>query len=330
MRTQTYMIAALAAGAALVPTAGAQSTSTSSGHAWPAKVITIVVPAPAGGMTDIFGRLLADGLAKELKQPVIVESKPGAGTNIANQFVARAQPDGYTLLIGATPLAINPSVYSKLAYDPQRDLLPVRLLTRMPNVVVVVPSSPMGSIAELINWARANPGKLNYASPGSGTSVHLSAELFKSMTATDILHIPYKSSAQTVLAVMSGEAHVVFENIPLVLPQTKAGKLRALAVTSGVRSAAMPEVPTVTESGLAGYEVTAWVGLLAPAGTPAGVVRLLDETSQRVLATTMLRDRFGDIGVAPADEGPDAFRTLIRSETQKWAAVAKKANIRAD
>ena len=322
MQKHTVIASTFTIGVALATSAVAQS--------WPTKPVTIVAPGPAGGTTDLLARMLGEGLTKELKQPVIVDNKPGAGTNIGNQAVARAQPDGYTLLIGAATLAINPAVYSKLAYDPQRDLLPIRLLARAPNVVVVAPTAPASNVTELINWARSNPGKLNYASPGSGTSVHMSAELFKSMTATDIVHVPYKGSSQAVSAVLSGEAQMVFETILLVLPQAKAGKLRALAVTGATRSAAMPDIPTVSESGVAGYEVTPWFGVLAPTGIPAEVIRTLDETSRKIFATTILRDRIRAMGADPADEGPDAFRALIRTETQKWAAVAKKANIRAD
>jgi tripartite-type tricarboxylate transporter receptor subunit TctC len=322
MQKHTVIASTFTIGVALATSAVAQS--------WPTKPVTIVAPGPAGGTTDLLARMLGEGLTKELKQPVIVDNKPGAGTNIGNQAVARAQPDGYTLLIGAATLAINPAVYSKLAYDPQRDLLPIRLLARAPNVVVVAPTAPASNVTELINWARSNPGKLNYASPGSGTSVHMSAELFKSMTTTDIVHVPYKGSSQAVLAVLSGEAQMVFETILLVLPQAKSGKLRALAVTGATRSAAMPDIPTVSESGVAGYEVTPWFGVLAPTGIPAEVVRTLDETSRKIFATTTLSDRVRAMGADPADEGPDAFRALIRTETQKWAAVAKKANIRAD
>lgn len=322
MQKHTVIASTFTIGVALATSAVAQS--------WPTKPVTIVAPGPAGGTTDLLARMLGEGLTKELKQPVIVDNKPGAGTNIGNQAVARAQPDGYTLLIGAATLAINPAVYSKLTYDPQRDLLPIRLLARAPNVVVVAPTAPASNVTELINWARSNPGKLNYASPGSGTSVHMSAELFKSMTATDIVHVPYKGSSQAVSAVLSGEVQMVFETILLVLPQAKAGKLRALAVTGATRSAAMPDIPTVSESGVAGYEVTPWFGVLAPTGIPAEVVRTLDETSRKIFATTILRERVRAMGADPADEGPDAFRALIRTETQKWATVAKKANIRAD
>ena len=322
MQKHTVIASTFTIGVALATSAVAQS--------WPTKPVTIVAPGPAGGTTDLLARMLGEGLTKELKQPVIVDNKPGAGTNIGNQAVARAQPDGYTLLIGAATLAINPAVYSKLAYDPQRDLLPIRLLARAPNVVVVATTAPASNVTELINWARSNPGKLNYASPGSGTSVHMSAELFKSMTATDIVHVPYKGSSQAVSAVLSGEVQMVFETILLVLPQAKAGKLRALAVTGATRSAAMPDIPTVSESGVAGYEVTPWFGVLAPTGIPAEVVRTLDETSRKIFATTILRERVRAMGADPADEGPDAFRALIRTETQKWATVAKKANIRAD
>lgn len=240
---------------------------------WPARPITLVAPGGAGGTSDLFARILAEGLTRELGRNVIVENRPGAGLNIGFQAVAQAKPDGYTLLIGAAALGINPHLYKNLAYDPIRDLQPVRLIARLPNVVTVKGDSSLKSVAELIALLRASPGRFNYSSGGAGTVVHLSTEYFKSITGTDLVSVPYKSSALAASAVVSGDVLVAFENIPIVLPMVKGGKLRALAVTSAFRSSSLPDVPTVAESGLKDYEFTSWFGLLAPTGTPADVVK---------------------------------------------------------
>ena len=297
---------------------------------WPERTITIVAPGGPGGTTDIFARLLAAGLPKALGQAVIVENRAGAGTNIGNQSVAQAKPDGYTLLIGAAALAINPHLYKALAYDPQRDLQPVRLIARIPNVVVVNAASPARTVKDLIDLLRRNPGKYNYASPGAGTTVHLGTELFKSLTATDFVGVPYRSSALSMSAVLGGEVLVAFENMPVVLPHVKAGTLRALAVTSASRSPNLPDVPTLAEAGVAGCEVTSWFGLVAPAGVPPDVIRRLDEATRVYLQTTAAQEKLRAMGAEPATEGPDAFRQLIRVESEKWGGVIRKANIRAD
>lgn len=297
---------------------------------WPARTITIVVPAPAGGTIDLFARLLTEALTRDLRGTVVVENRPGAGTNIGNQWVAQARPDGYTLLVGAAPLTINPHLYKSLAYDPIRDLQPVRLIARVPNAIVVKGDGPLKSVSELIEQVRANPGRFNYGSPGSGTSVHLATELFKSMTGTELVHVPYKSSPQSASAVLSGDVLVAFENMPIVLPLVKAGKLRALAVTGAARSPSLPDVPTVAEAGVKGYEVSAWFGLLAPARTPAEVVRRLDEATQRFLSSPEAKERIRALGAEPADEGPEAFERLMRAETEKWGALIRAAKIRAD
>ena len=296
---------------------------------WPARTVTIVAPGGAGGTTDIFARLLAPVLAKDLGQSVVVENRPGGGLNIGFQWVAQAKPDGYTLLIGALALATNPHLYKTLSYDPQRDLQPVRLIARIQNVVAVNANSNVRSVADLIDLLRRNPGKYNY-SAGTGTAVHLGTELFKSMTSTDFVFVPYKSSAEAVTAVLSGDVLVAFENMPVVLPHVKAGKLRALAVTSASRSQDLPDVPTLAESGLAGFDVSSWFGLLAPAGTPPEVVRRLDEATQAFLQTPEGQQKIRAMGAEPAREGPEAFRQLVRAEAEKWGPVIRKANIRVD
>jgi tripartite-type tricarboxylate transporter receptor subunit TctC len=310
---------------ALLPWVGAHAAEP-----WPARTIVLVAPAQAGGAIDLFARLSAEGLARELGRSVLVENRPGAGTNIGNQFVARALPDGHTLLLGAATLAINPHVYKGLAYDPMRDLLPVRLVARVPNVVVVSAGGSVSSVSELVRLARANPGRFNYSSPGPGTSVHLAAELFKAMTDTNLVHVPYKSSPASAAAVLAGEVLVAFENMPIVLGPVKAGKLRALAVTTAQRSSQLPDVPTLAEAGVKGYDVSAWFGLLAPAGTPPEIVRALDGAARRALSSAEAMERIRGLGAEPADEGPEAFAALIRSESAKWGPVIRKANVTAD
>lgn len=297
---------------------------------WPTRTITLVAPGPAGGTSDIFARLVADGLSKDLGQTVIVENRVGVGTMLGSQFVANAKPDGHTLLMGAAALAIGPHVYRSISFDPVRDLQPVRVIARFPNVVVVSGSGPIKSVNDLLEVLRANPGRYNYASGGIGISEHLAGELFKSMTGADILHVPFKGSTDAAIAVVTGDALVDFGNMAPVMPQVKAGKLRAIAVTGATRSFALPDVPTVAEAGVSGYEVTTWFGLLAPAGTPTDVIRTLDAATQRILALPVTRERLRAMGAEPTDEGPKAFAELLRSEHAKWGAVVRKANIRAD
>ena len=248
---------------------------------WPTRTITVVAPGPAGSTSDLFARLIADGLSKELGRPVIVDNRPGAGTLVGAQLVARAKPDGYTLLVGAAALTIGPHIYRDIDFNPVRDLRAVRVIARFPNVIVVNGNDRIQNLAGLLQVVRANPGRFNYASGGVGISEHLAGELFKSMTGIDIVHIPFKGSVDAAIAVIKGDALVDFGNMAAVLPQINAGKLRAIAVTSATRSSTLPAVPTVSEEGVGGYEVSTWFGLLAPAETPAHVIGALDEAAQR-------------------------------------------------
>jgi tripartite-type tricarboxylate transporter receptor subunit TctC len=294
---------------------------------WPARPIRLVVPTTAGGTADQVGRLVAEQLGTALKQPVVVDNKPGAGTNIGNEHVARAPGDGYTLLIGAATLAINPNVYPGLAYSPEKDLVPITRMVRVANVVVVRGDSPITSLGELVQRAKAAPGSVAYGSPGVGTSVHLGTELFKVRARVDMLHVPYKSSAQSTLALLSGEVQVAFENMPVVLSQIRAGKLRALAVTSRRRSESLPEVPTVTEQTGIDYDISTWFGVLAPSGTPAAIVERVDAELQRSLARSEVRRSIEAMGAELAGDGPREFRQLLRDETQRWAEVARSARV---
>jgi tripartite-type tricarboxylate transporter receptor subunit TctC len=299
-------------------------------EAWPSRTITIVAPGAAGGTSDLYARLAADGLSKSLGQPVIVENKIGVGTLLGAKAVAQAKPDGHTLLIGPASLTISPYIYKTIEFDPIREVQPIRVIVRIPNVVVVNSASSIRTVADLLSQVRANPGKFNYASGGVGISEHLAGELFKAMTGADLIHVPFKSSSDSALAVVKGEALVAFGNLSAVLPQVQAGKLRAIAVTSSARYAGLPDLPTVAEQGVAGYEVSTWFGLFAPAGTPPQVVRRIDAALQGYLATPETRQRLRAAGAEAADVGPDAFAAMVKADYAKWGPVVRNANIRAE
>ena len=295
---------------------------------WPSRHITLVAPGVAGGTSDTFARLLAQGLSRELGHPVIVENRSGVGTLLASQLVAKAAPDGHTLLLGMAALAISPHMYKDMKVDPVRDFQPVRMLARSPNVVAVPAASAVRSVSQLVQQVRANPNRFNYSSGGVGISEHLSAELFVAMTGVELVHVPYKSSADSVMAVVTGDALVTFGNMAVALPQVKAGKLRAIAVTGTQRSPNLPDVPTVSEAGIGGYEVSTWFGLLAPAGTPPEVIRRLDDATRRFLAQPQTRERFIAAGAEVVDEGSEAFAAVIRSDTAKWGELIRRNNLR--
>jgi tripartite-type tricarboxylate transporter receptor subunit TctC len=297
---------------------------------WPSRTITLVAPGPAGGTTDIFARILAEGLTRELGRTVIVENRDGAGTLIGSKAVATSKPDGHTLLLGAAAVTIAPHMNKAIELDPTRDLTPIRIVARFPNVMIVSANTPVTNVGQLLQMVRASPGKYNFSSGGIGISEHFSGELFKSLTGADLVHAPFKGSTQSALAVAAGDALVSFGNMAAVAPHIKAGKLRAIAVTSSTRSASLPEVPTVSESGVAGYEVSTWFGLLAPAGTPDAVVRRLDETAQRILSSPLTRERLAAMGADATDEGPAAFAAAIRTDWRQWGDVVRKANLRVD
>ena len=319
-------IATAAAFAALVaaPFAGAQAT-------YPTKPIRIVVPFPAGGTTDILARAAAQRLSETLGQPAVVDNRPGAGGNIGAELVAKAPPDGHTLLMGTVGThAINASLYSKMPYDHVRDFAPIILVAGVPNVLVVHPSVPVGSVKELIAYAKANPGKLNFASSGSGTSIHLAGELFKTMAGVQMAHVPYKGSAPAVTDLLGGQVQLMFDNLPSALPHIKAGKLKALAVTSATRAAALPDVPTVAESGLAGFDATSWFGLLAPAGTPQPIIARLNSEVAKWLATAEAKEKMAGLGANTAGHSTDEFVRHIAAETTKWAKVVKESGAKVD
>jgi tripartite-type tricarboxylate transporter receptor subunit TctC len=330
-RRRTLLVAATAALAAASPVLLAQP-------AWPSKPVRIVVPFTAGGTTDILARALAPELQKVFGQPFIVENKPGAGGNLGAADVAKAAPDGHTLLMGTVGThAINPALYPKMAYDHVKDFVPVTLVAGVPNVLVLNPAMAqkygINSVADLVRVAKANPGKLNMASSGNGTSIHLAGELFKAMTGTFMVHFPYRGSGPALMDLMGGNTDLMFDNLPSALPQIKAGKLKALAVTSATRSAAVPDLPTVAESGgaaLAGYEANSWFGLLAPAGTPMDVVNRLQQETAKALSAPALKERLLAQGAIPSGNTSAEFAKLIADETKKWALVVKASGAKVD
>ena len=305
---------------------------------WPTKQVRIVVPFAAGGTTDILARALAPELQKAFGQPFVVDNKPGAGGNNGAAEVAKAAGDGYTLLMGTVGThAINPSLYPKMPYDHVKDFAPITLVAGVPNVLVLNPASAqkygINSVVDLIRAARANPGKLNVASSGNGTSIHLAAELFKSLTGTFMLHLPYRGSGPALIDLMAGNVDLMFDNLPSAMPHIKSGRLKALAVTSGVRSGAMPELPTIAEAGgalLRNYEASSWFGLLAPAGTPADVVLRLQQETAKAMATPAVKDRLLSQGANPGGMAPAEFAKFIDAETKKWAVVVKASGAKVD
>ena len=307
-------------------------TLTGLGHAqtWPNRPIKLVVPFAAGGTTSILGRAMADKLAPLLGQPVVVDNRPGAGGNVGMDAVAKSEPDGYTLLMGPIGLAINPALYSKMSFDPLRDLAPIGLYAGVPNLLVVHPSVPAQSLKELIALFKANPGKYNYASNGNGTSSHLAAEMLKSSAGVDIVHIPYKGGAPAMADLLAGQVTMLFDQMPAVLPQVKGGKVRALGVSSAQRSAAAPEVPSLAEAGLPGFDMTVWFGLLAPARTPPAVLQRVNAEMGKVLQDPEFRTFLAGLGVSPLGGSPEAFASFMQAETQRWAQVVKASGARID
>jgi tripartite-type tricarboxylate transporter receptor subunit TctC len=322
--------------ALLGPEALAQTPNPAAG--WPSKSVRIVVPFAAGGTTDILARAIAPELQRVLAQPVVVDNRPGAGGNTGTAEVAKAANDGHTLLMGTVGTqSINVALYPKLPFDPVKDFTPITLVAAVPNVVVMNPESAkrygIDSLASLIKALRANPGKINMASSGNGTSIHLAGELFKTMTSTFMVHLPYRGSGPALVDLMGGATDIMFDNLPSALPHIKSGRLRALAVTSQKRSEALPDVPTVEEAGgaaLKGYEASSWFGLLAPAGTPMAVIERLQQEVSKSLATPAIKDRLVSQGAIPSGNTSAQFAQHIRDETTKWARVVKASGAKVD
>jgi tripartite-type tricarboxylate transporter receptor subunit TctC len=298
--------------------------------AYPERPIRFIVPAAAGNSGDISTRIVVAEMSKAMGQPIVVDNRPGASGSIAMDIIAKAPPDGYTIGTGnLLTLALNRSVLPKLPYDPSR-LQPVVLYTHVPLLLAVTVSLPVKSVQELIDYARRNPGKLLFASSGNATTTHVSAELFKTMTGTSMVHVPYKGSTLAIADLTAGRVNVMFDNIPSISPHAKAGKVRGLAVTSAKRVPAYPELPTVAEAGVPGYEVTGWGGFIAPGGTPKAIVARLNAEANQALALPSVTEKLTSLGSEVAGGTPEQFADLIRKETVKWADVVKRAGIRID
>jgi tripartite-type tricarboxylate transporter receptor subunit TctC len=293
--------------------------------------VTIVVPFPPGGTTDILARIVGAQLEQRFHQPFIVENRPGAGGNIGTARVAKAAPDGYTLVMGTVGThAINMALYKDTGYDNVKDFAPISRIANVPNVLEVGASQPYRNVKELIAYAKAHPGEITFASSGNGTSIHLAGELFKTMTGVDMRHVPFRGSAPAITALLGGHVDIMFDNLPSSYAQIKAGGLRPLAVTSAARSAALPDVPTLAESGLPGYEATSWFGLLAPAGTPPAIIKLLDDQIVAILADPAVKAQLDEQGAVPHPESPEEFSRFIRAETTKWAKTVKDSGATVD
>lgn len=317
-------LAALVTAASLV----ASPFALAQGEPYPSKTVKIVVGYAAGGATDILARIIAQKLSDSMGQQVIVENRPGANSNIGAEVVAKAPADGYTLYMGSIANTINMSLYPKLGYDVVKDFAPVMLVATVPNILVVHPSVPARNVKELIDLAKSKPGTLNFASSGSGSSIHMSGELFKVMTGVQITHVPYKGSAPAVTDLIGGQVQIMFDNAPSAMPHVKSGKLRALAVTSPRRIAALPDVPTVIESGVAGFDVFSWFALFAPTGTPKDVVAKLNTHANQALGKPDVQARMGDLGAEAVGGTAERLASHVNTEVARWNKVVKEAGVR--
>jgi tripartite-type tricarboxylate transporter receptor subunit TctC len=294
---------------------------------YPTRPVRVVVPSSPGGGTDILTRLMTPGLSEKLGQQVIVDNRPGAGSIIGNEFVAKAPPDGYTLLMAIATLVILPSTHSKLGYDAHKDLAPVTLAIAAPNIITAHPSLPVKSIRELIAFARKRPGELNYASPGQGSNPHLTMALFLSMAKLDMVHVPYKGSGPALIDVLAGHIELFPATMLSGLAHVRSGRLRGLATTGATRSSALPDLPTVAESGMPGFEAVQWYGLLAPAGTPSTIIAQLHEAMVSVLDSPSLRKRLAADGVEIVANTPQEFRDVMRADAKRWAQAVRAAGL---
>ena len=300
-------------------------------QAWPTRAIRIVIPYPPGGTADLLARVLGQKLAESLGQAFVIENRGGAGGNLSAEAVAKATPDGYTLLMANAPvLAVNPSLYDKVPFDPIRDFSPVSLVANVPLLLVTHPSFAPKTVSELITLAKAQNGKMNYASAGGGSTTYLATELFKSMAGVQMLAIPYKGSGPALSALVAGEVPVMFELFPSALGHVKGGRIRALAVTSASRSPLMPELPTVAEAGLPGYEIASWFGIVAPAGTPHDIIAKLNAEIVKLINTPEMRTRLATLGAEPRPSTPEQFAQLIPTEIRKWARVIKESGAKVE
>lgn len=316
--------------AATAVVAGSLGVSTQAFAAYPDKPIRMVVGFSAGGTTDVVARIVGKEIGDALGQPVVVENRPGAGSNIATDMAAAAAPDGYTLYMVAVTAAINQTLYKNVKFNLVNDFAPVALAVRVPNVLVVNPNVPAKSVQELVAYAKANPGKMNFASSGSGTSIHMAGELFKQSAGVDVVHIPYKGSAPAIADLIGGQVDYMFDNMPSAWPHVEGGKLRALAVTTATRSDTAPDLPTMKESGFPSFDVSSWFGVLAPKGTPSDIVDKLNKAIRDALAKPDVRKQLAGLGAVPADTTPAQFADFIKSEVDGWAKVVKASGATVD
>jgi len=325
MRIPRRQFLHLAAGAALLPAV----SRTALAQNYPTRPIRLTIGYTPGGSADLTARLMGQWLSERLGQSFVIENRPGGGTNIATEAVLRAAPDGYSLLLVAPANAINATLYEKLNFNFLQEIEPIAGIIRFPNVVVVHPSVPVKTIPELVAYAKANPGKLNMASSGNGSTIHMSGELFKMLTGTNMVHVPYRGGAPALTDLIAGQVQVMFDNIPTCAEHVKSGKLRGLAVTSTTRSDVLPDLPTVADF-LPGYEASAWYGLAAPKGTPREIVETLNKTVNAILADPAAKARFTEIGAILLPGSPADFGKLVADETEKWGKVVKFAGAKVD
>jgi tripartite-type tricarboxylate transporter receptor subunit TctC len=306
----------------------ALAASLATAQTWPNRPIRVIVPAAPGGTVDLVSRALAQRLGDGLGQPVIVENKPGASTNLGNDFVAKSPPDGYTLLMSGITLSTNGHLYSKLTYDPINDFAPITLVATSANVLVVNPSLPAKTVRELVDLARAKPGGYFYGTPAVGATGHLAAEMFASLAGIKLTQVPYKGAAPALADLIAGQIHMTFDNVPAAIGFIRAGKLRAIAVTSAARSPFLPDVPTIAESGLPGYDISAWFGLVAPVKTPREIVAKLHAESVKALAAADVRERFQQLGFEAGGNTPEQFRALIVAESTRLGRVIRESGMK--
>ncbi|OFW26778.1 MAG: hypothetical protein A3H97_13335 [Acidobacteria bacterium RIFCSPLOWO2_02_FULL_65_29] len=300
------------------------SATDASAQTFPNRLVRVIVPFPPAGEVDIVARVIGQKLGEKWKHGVIVENRPGASTVIGTDLVAKSAPDGHTILLAVTAHAVNATLFEKLPFDPIKDFAPISLIATAPNILLVHPSVPVNSVMELVQLAKANPGKLNFASPGSGTAMHLSGELFKQAAGAEIVHVPYKGTQPALTALVAGDVSLAFST-GVSMPFVKAGKLRALAVTTSRRAAAMPELPTMAEAGLGGFEAASWYGFLAPAGTPAEIVEILNREINEALRDPDVRERIMRIGLELLGTSATAFEQHLKSEVAKWGKVVRQS-----
>lgn len=328
MRISRLIVGALALASGLVPAiTGAQSQGAGD---YPNRYVRIIVPFPTGGAADVLARVIGERLSETWTKPVVVENRPGAGGIIGTDATAKATPDGHTLLIVTVGHTVNPSLYSKLPYATETAFAPVGLVAVMPNVVAVNPSVPARNLQELVALARAKPGDVLYGTPGNATTSHMATAMFAQMANVEMTHVPYNGQPAAENGLIAGQVHLLFNTILGTTPQVKAGRMRALAVTTAKRSPLVPELPTVAESGLPGYEFTAWFALLAPGSTPADVIAKVNKDLNATLALPIVKDRLTSLGAEPGGGTPEQLRGFLRSETERWAKVVKAANVRVE